>query len=307
MKTILEKIINKEFGSKILSIRDFTLGWSGAGVYAIETTENKLIVKLRMKEKEPSFEDESVDNRVYGSRFSNLIPAYKLLKEKEVLVPRLFAVGKQDNYIYAIMEELEGDAKISQEMVGEELGKIHAITREYHGWIDTTFKTGWKDDFFIAIDIQLKKAIDANPTVRGRVKEIESFIADKKLDWVNPKEFVLSHTDGFQAMAKEQDGKYILTGVIDLEDYVFTDQRFVLSGLDLLNDWWMNEKLSDQFWSNYKKHKEVDPSYTIFKNLFQLFYILSWLPGYYTNSQSDEAKKQATITEAEKRLFNLLK
>jgi len=307
MHTILDKIITREFGSKILSISDISLGWSGAGVYAVKTMENRLIVKLRMKENEPSFEDESVENRVYGSRFSNLMPAYKLLIEGGVLVPEILAFGEQGNYIYAVMEELEGDTKISQDMVGDELGKIHTITRNYHGWVDTTFKADWEADFFTAIDIQLKKAADANPTVREKVKEIESFIAGKKSNWVSPREFVLSHTDGFQAMAKEQNGKYILTGVIDLEDYAFTDQRFVLSGLDLLNDWWKHEKLSDQFWSSYKKHKGVDPSYTTFKNLFQLFYILSWLPGYYTNLRSSEAKRQATITEAEKRLFDLLK
>jgi fructosamine-3-kinase len=68
----------------------------------------------------------------------------------------------------------------------------------------------------------------------------------------------------------------LLSGVIDIKDYQFTDQRFVLAGITLLQKFG-KYTLSDLFWNTYQQYVEVDNTCYQFEPLFQIYYLLVWI------------------------------
>jgi hypothetical protein len=92
--------------------------------------------------------------------------------------------------------------------------------------------------------------------------------------WVDPVHFVLSHGDGLQGMLVRGGNGWGLAGVIDIEDHLFTDQRFALSVYEMgLGD----APVSDIFWVAYRQQASLDETYWQFRPLFQLYALLDWL------------------------------
>lgn len=291
----IKDIIEQELGGKVTNLKNLSLGWSGSSVYLATTEGGRVstaIFKTGSYETEPSFTDESDDNRVYGGRFSNLEPAYKLMVKQGISVPRLFSVGTKEALPYAIFEYLDGDTNIPEEVVGEEMGKLHAIERGYQGWVgmEKPYEKSWKDALFSVVQDRAEKCVSSSSRIKTLKSAIDSFVAKKKTEWKDPSRFVLSHTDGFQGMGKKTDSGYEFLGVIDLEDHEFTDPRFVLAGYELLSELWGKKKVSDNFWKEYELHAKIEESHEDFKSLFQLFYLLTWLPMYYDRIEEEGMK-----------------
>jgi hypothetical protein len=67
-----------------------------------------------------------------------------------------------------------------------------------------------------------------------------------------------------------------MTGVFDIEDYYFSDQRFVFSVLEL--EFEMDGvMLLPNFWAAYETEKTIDPTYQQVRPLFQLYVLLDWI------------------------------
>jgi hypothetical protein len=69
---------------------------------------------------------------------------------------------------------------------------------------------------------------------------------------------------------------WALSGVIDIEDHRFTDQRFALAVHEV--EMSMGQaSLHDSFWTAYMQHTTLDTSYSQFRPLFQIYVLLDWL------------------------------
>jgi fructosamine-3-kinase len=301
MEQIIRNIVKKECNSELLQLRNVSLGWSGSSVYIAELHDgNKIIVKTASSEPEAPFGEEQDTKRVYSGRFSDIEPVYHLLLEKNIRVPKLLAKGTEEGISYVVMECLEGDTKVPQLMVAEELGKLHSISRDYQGSVSLQrpYAKSWKDAFFSAIRAQLSLTASLSGGVQKMLPSINSFINEKESQWQDPSRFVLSHADGFQGLAKRRGETYEFTGVIDLEDHQFTDPRFTLAGYQLFSERYAHEKLSQEFWDIYKTHAAIEASYENFRALFQLYYLLEWLFSCF--KRTDDPKMATIIPDTER-------
>lgn len=310
LEITIRNIAQKECGGEVVGLTNVSLGWSGSSVYVAEIKNDddveRVVIKTGSSGAETAFEDEPDNKRVYGGRFSNLEPAYRLMLKHKIKVPELLAKGMEGNIPYVVMEFLEGNTKVPEPMVADEMGKLHSITRDYQGCVsmNTPYPKTWKDAYFSAIRTQLAVAAGTSDALTNILSQVNRFVDEKEKQWQDPSHFVLSHTDGFQGIARKTDEVYEFMGVIDLEDHQFTDQRFVLAGHELLSELWMSKKVSQEFWDIYKTHTQVEPSYTDFRSLFQLYYLLDWLTSYY--KRSDEPRMTKYITGAEKLIFDIV-
>ena len=235
---------------------------------------------MEVREELP-FGEESTDDKVYGSRWSNLFPAYRLLKEAAIGTPDLYASGTltEEGFHYAIFDYLSGDEPDYSEewfsLLGHHIGVIHLMTRSYQGWVSMTepFKTDWKETFDDSMHSQLaqtKKYLD-----ESLHEKVSDFMDRNLKTFKSPDRFVLSHTDGIQAIFKKT-AHWECRGAIDIEDYQFTDQRFVLAGMELITAL-EGHSLPEVFWKSYSEKMNVDPSYQKTKSLFQAYYLLVWI------------------------------
>ena len=174
-----------------------------------------------------------------------------------------------------------------QKLAGTEFGKLHLIKRSYDGWADqkVPYLTDWKDAFFLALTNRFYHLVENSYLSKQMAKTLEIFIENKKKEWTNPKEYVFSHVDGLQGMVEYKNNKWVFNGHIDLEDYRFTDQRFVLAGFEIGANY-STSNVSDNFWEGYYEYKKVDSSYDNLKNLFKLFYFMSWIQMINENTNS---------------------
>lgn len=294
---VVELIVEKDLGAKVSNIQDSTTGYSGH-VYIVEVdgfvATDKVAVKVVEIEGEVPFQQESSNNRVYGSRWSNLRPSHDLLISYGLPVYKLYSVGQlsEHNVNYFIMEALEGESvreflaykthvEVNQlhRLAGETMGRMHRITRDFQGWISMPTpqpdSKDWQTTFFESAANHLVKAAQRNNFIREHRSLIDDFYLAKKREWTDPKQFVYSHTDGFQGMAKYENGKWQLTGLIDIEDNQFTDPRFVLTGYELALEYEKRKAPAD-FWEGYKQYTTIDESYQNLKPLFKLYYLISW-------------------------------
>ena len=265
-------------------------GYSGSDVFRVITDTHDLVVKFPSGS-EPAT---SPDDRVYGADAHNFLPAYNLLKEQGLPVPRLYGHGVLDGEEYVVMDFIDGVSVrehlaqgdvASQEMlhaqVGTLFGKMHTITRSYFGSIDATANDRFVDVFGQAFDVVLEKLKDfVDEELHTR---ITTYVKAHLPRLNEPKQFVLSHLDGFQGMAKGGD-----IVVIDIEDHQFTDQRFVLAGQELSFEI-EGKQTPELFWSAYKAETSIPENYFETKDLFQLYYLVVWMhvPGI-----PDEGKKK---------------
>lgn len=127
-------------------------------------------------------------------------------------------------------------------------------------------------------------------SLAGGESALRAFVADHRRRWVLPREYVLSHVDGIQALATTDSrdtwnsphSGWVLTGHVDLEDFAFMDARLPLAGYELHYEGpERRRQVPPEFWSGYRRYKEPDPTYPVTRNLFQLFYLLAWTRGLY--------------------------
>jgi len=243
-------------------------------VLRAETDASSYLVKFVDLFAEPEFEDESADDRVYGNRFSNLRPAYDLLRRAGLPTPRLYGAGAnvEQGVFYAVFDYLEGDPDDFSaswfSAVGASLRELHGVTRPYQGWVGmrAPLSEPWPSDFQRALEINLAKVRPVLPrslaiAVARRVRDAP------RLD--DPTEFVLSHTDGFQALLGQRDEGWEVLGHIDVEDFQFTDRRFVLTGFELAHR--LNGRaIPEAFWQAYGWRPQERP------RQFELLYLLVW-------------------------------
>ena len=292
---LVKELVQTNLGATPKFSEDRSTGYSG-NVYVVEAliegVSQKLVVKLTPFEKEPPLEEESVSRRVYSTKISNFNPAYRLLKENGFPVAKVYAQGNSpiDNYHYQIVSYLEGTSvrealedkdtpasSILHQVTGEMFGQLHnKITRSYDGWAsqEKPYPLPWKSAVEQAVNHQLETCQKLNLALREL--PIKTFIANKLSLWSDSVDFVLSDIDGFQGMARYEDGKWVVTGLIDIEDHKFCDPRMVLAGYEVALHY-EGLEVSPEFWLGYTKHKQVDTNYNNLKPLFELYYLLSWL------------------------------
>lgn len=280
MKATIENLFQEHLGVNTLDTQPLTGGQVGH-VFRVRTEEKDYVIKFVEVSVEQSFNEESVDDRVYGSRWSNLVPTYELLKSKNIPTPHLHALGtlKEEQLHYAIFDFLSGDDPDYSltwfSRLGKEMATIHAITRSYQGWVSMgePYIENWDNAF--------------KASLRSRLEDVREFI-DSSLyaavanyvelnisNFRSPNNFVLTHTDGIQAVFKKAEN-WKIEGVIDVEDYQFTDQRFALAGVELTNAL-QGHSLPESFWQAYADVTPVDESYESVKGLFQVYYLLVWI------------------------------
>lgn len=290
---LIQHIVQIYLGGTAELIVDRSPGHSGSSVYAVDvvapTGNLPCIVKLI-----PDWpDDEDVTNRVYGSRVASFPEAYALLQQAAIPLPQLYtALVPQSTlpfYCY-VMERLPGDdvqtvrARLAgplqtriDALVGHHLGVIHNITRSFDGWADWTTPSSldWRDAFFTALHTVLERACIHSEILQQREELVQTF-NHYAATWIDPSRFVLSHGDGLQGMLVQTVNGWALSGVIDIEDYRFTDQRFALAVYEVAMR--MGQALlNDSFWTAYLRHTTLDTSYSQFRPLFQLYVLLDWL------------------------------
>ncbi len=233
---LIGPLLRRELGVEAAAIRPLIGGEVGR-VFRVDASGASFVVKFVNASPEPPFAAERIDDRVYGSRWSNLVPAYDLLRANGVAVPVLQASGTlaDAGLHYAVLDYLDGDPDDGSPAwaacVGAVLGRLHTITRAHHGWVgmDPADAVRWPSAFATSFRGWLARgeghlAANLRAAVALRCEPLLEALSE-------PAQFVFSHTDGFQGVQKNAGG-WTLLGVIDIEDHQFTDQRFVLAGFE---------------------------------------------------------------------------
>jgi fructosamine-3-kinase len=275
---LVKQLLLEKTGAEPLAVSVLTGGQVGR-VYRADTAEGRYVVKFVGAAEEGAFSDEARDDRVYGSRWSNLLPAYRLLRESGIATPRLHAFGTLENGHYEILDYLEGDPDdFSAEWfaaLGTSLGSIHRITRPYQGWVGMgePHAESWVEAFAGSLESRLS---GAEPFLEKPLHEAAARLIGAAAKISEPEAFVLSHADGFQGVLTTAGGRWTLLGVVDIEDHLFCDPRFVLAGLELPHAL-EARTVPDEFWENYKVLAHLDPDAAGDKTIFQAYYLLTWI------------------------------
>ena len=290
---IIRNLVNQHL-SEVRDISNITLGFSGSFVYLINVVgfEGQLRCVAKFTPSEYS-EDESVTNRVYGSRASSFSAAYSCLRKHHIPVPKLYAEYSPQPEIpfyYQLIEFLPGEDISNvlkstpseeqsglQQFLGRHLAAIHQIRRSYDGWVDLAepHPLSWHDAFFSALYQNLDSACH-HSAIAAQRSEIMRAIGYYETQWSEPILFVLSHLDGLQGKIDRTPTSWQLMSVIDIEDHYFTDQRFVLSVFELVAERQSISILPD-FWNVYQQQTTLDPTYWKLRPLFQLYVLLNWI------------------------------
>ncbi|MGH2352234.1 MAG: hypothetical protein ACRDJN_11550, partial [Chloroflexota bacterium] len=160
-------------------------------------------------------------------------------------------------------------------------GRKPSRTAPYH--------LSWTEAFFQSLEYRLQRALaTGNAAVCGSEGQLRAFAEAHQRRWVPPREYVLSHFDGLQGMAKHDGRRWVFTGHVDLEDVSFTDARFPLAGYELgVEGRERRRRVPTTFWDGYHAHKAADPSYEAVRDVFKLYYLLEWFPMAYDPRWSD--------------------
>jgi fructosamine-3-kinase len=278
--SLIADLLQTELGLQARAVSALAGGQVGR-VFRVDTDAGALVVKFVRSGRERSFSKEPPDDRVYGARWSNLLPAYELLKRSGVAAPTLRASGNliDEGLHYEVLDHLDGDADDFSSQwfsaLGKSLGQLHAVTRPWQGWVamGAPYAETWTAAFAASFQSRLAQA---KPIIGDALHPaIEDYVRQTTLALDEPEDFVFSHTDGFQGVFRRTDRNWRLMGVIDIEDHQFTDQRFVLAGLELSHAW-SGRVVPPAFWNAYGAYRPVDRSYPRFRKLFQLYYLLVW-------------------------------
>jgi hypothetical protein len=240
---LIQHIVQTHLDGTAERILDRSPGFSGSFVYEVDVTAPTGRVPCIVKLIPDWPEDTDVTNRVYGSGAASFPAAYALLQGAAIPLPQLYAslVPRPGLPFYCyVMERLPGDdlyilrARLDgpaqarlDARVGHYLGTIHGITRGYDGWADVPVPPSlqWRDAFFTALHMILERACVHTEIFQQRRELVETFNR-YAATWIDPPRFVFSHGDGLQGMWSPTASGWTLSGVIDIEDHRFTDQRF---------------------------------------------------------------------------------
>jgi hypothetical protein len=279
-KALAADVVEQTTGEVALRATPLRGGQVGR-VVRVDTPGRSLVVKFVTATDEPAFADEPADNRVYGARWSNLVPAHRALTAHGLAAPALHALGDLDGegLRYAVMDHFDGDPDDYSaawfRTVGRALGEAHAASRGYQGWIGlgAPLVDDWSTAFAESLASRLR---DALPLLGSDLHQaLCARTADPLRDLQDPAAFVLSHTDGFQGVLRRSGEAWTLLGHIDIEDFQFTDQRFVLAGLELSHAL-AGRSVPDAFWRAYLAAVDLAPGYAAVRDLFQTYYLLVW-------------------------------
>lgn len=323
-RTTLETLTREQLNGILLTANPIAGGHSGF-VYGADVAiagdvgqvERTVCIKLTPWFAELAYDALPVGERVYGTRLSNFDAAYEIMRTAGIAVPMLYASGTvggdeadgNPHFFYQIMDLVEGvevrtflaqgehhamDALHS--LVGVTMGRLHQVTRDYDGWVaqSAPYVTGWKEAFFTSFQAVIERACDVNDAMRVNRSKLDAFLHGHEASWTPPTEFVFSHVDGFQGMARHIDDEWHLTGLIDIEDHSFTDARFALAGHELSLSF-EERDAPDAFWAGYQRFKPIPSSYLTLRNFHQLYYLLDWLPGCYGNWRGKPEAQASTI------------
>lgn len=293
----ISKIVKEKLNGQFLKSYEIKGGHSGF-VYVVDVDLGfeikKFIVKLSKKIGSNLLQLERPEQRVYGGRSVCFKSSFDLLVNNNIKTFKLFSHGLPTEdipFFYQLISKLDGfslreylvldnysNKNDLLKLSGMEFGKLNRITRDYDGWANQKdpYLTKWESSFFLALEIRLYHLINNKYLSKVGIKKINIFILNKKKKWTDPKEYVFSHVDGMQGMVDYVNNKWVFNGHIDLEDYRFTDQRFVLAGLEIGANYSIGP-ISDVFWDGYLKFKKVDKSFDDLKDLFKLYYFMSWI------------------------------
>ena len=314
MEALARAIVKRDLNRSATALRDLSFGYVGR-VYRVSVAGMPdLVVKMVKAEVDRSFEHESVDDRVYGGRWANFAAAYRVLEAHDMPLPRLYALGQLEDHDYAVMEFLDGESSIEglpepqlnefYGALGGWIGRLHAITRTFQGWadMDRPYSTSWESAFFASFENCVRVAADIFGSIARRAAEISDFSESMRASWTDPRAFVLSHADGFQGLVRNENGRWRLIGIIDIEDYQFTDPRFVLAGMELGLEL-KGRSLPRPFWQKYARVAELEASFGRTRNLFKVYYLLNWLAVLHRDRRDTEAERTARLENLERRLF----
>jgi len=258
------------------------------------------VIKFVENKKELPYEDEPLSGRVIGSRASNFDPAYALLLSRGLPVPEVYGQGESRDgsrrYVamqYFAGEPVDGllkaggtDTEKLHQTIGGILGRIHSIKRPYQGWagMESPYLQSWEEAFFFTLRENVERLSAGNLISENGAEAVSNLIGEKREAWEDPKEFSLSHVDGFQGIASKKDDNWNIEGIVDIEDHLFTDPRLALAGYEVSLEL-CDKKIPASFWQEYSKYNPVDPRYRDLKDLFKLQHLLVWrrvladLPG----------------------------
>lgn len=313
------EIIQSELGVSANSLT--SLGMSiGGSVMKVETERGDFVVKLIANQPLEPIKDEDVSERVYGGRWTEFDAAYEAMQSGDVPLPSVHKTGytSDNKYYFIVMDYVPGEsvreymAEASEDnelhrTIGETFGKLHAITRDYQGWVsmENSYESRWGEAFFSAFDNQLQEIADGQYLSTDTIEQLKSLIATYQDDWIGTSEYVLSHLDGFQGIAERQGEGWRMNGIIDIEDHQFTDQRFVLCGHELAMET-EGSTLPQTFWDGYVANKSIDPTFDKYKQLFKLYYLSVWLCVFNDENIGDIPDREEKAKKMQQMIISIL-
>jgi hypothetical protein len=296
----LRIVVEWRLGGTLLEAGRLEGGYSGGSLYHVrarlEGDERRFVVKLGRVHGAPVVPDAAADARVYAARSWSHAPTHALLRERGLPVYDVLGESFPDDevpYFWVAMSLLEGvDARghrardpdedaAFQRCCGEALGALHAVGRPHDGPVDreTPYTLPWTEMFFRSLNGRVRESLDlGSRAVREHERLLRGWIDARRRRWVPPECYSLSQMDGLQGLARREAGGWRFQGHVDLEDFAFMDARFPLAGCELDAEGVRGRRpVPVPFFEGYRSRCAIDPSYVDARDLFKLYYLLSWL------------------------------
>jgi Phosphotransferase enzyme family len=308
------RIVTERLLGSVRSLGPLPGGYSGGSVYRVRARlgggERDLAVKLGRVKGAPEVADGDATARVYGARSWSHAPTHALLRARGLPVYDVLgeAFPTADlPFFWVAMSWLEGvdvrghDETDAEERAsffrccGEALGALHAVTRAHDGPADraTPYRTGWTDSFFASLEAETQKGLALGSAVlREHERALRGWVEARRRSWAEPSRYSLSQMDGLQGIARRGPRGWVYRGHVDLEDYSFMDARFPLAGFELAAEGIRGLKPVPQaFYAGYRSRCPIEPSFPRARDVFKLYYLLSWLyipydSGYHASAEA---------------------
>ena len=234
----------------MVDVKDVSEGREGR-VFRVRCEDGVWCIKLVPATSEPPFAAESLDDRVYGPRPGNLLPARRVLEEAGIALPALRSHGVlsgSEPLAFQVMEFLDGvslrarlqrpeapGAAALHALAGRLLGRMHRERRPHPGWAALPHGQAWSwhEAFFASFENRLARAAERSRRVAGLRPRVEELWRRTAKHWRPAHGFVFSHPDGLQGIVRNTGEGWEFAGAVDVEDHTYTDPRFALAGYDL--------------------------------------------------------------------------
>lgn len=272
----------------MVEVKDVSEGREGR-VFRVQCEDGLWCIKLVPATSEPPFAAEPIDDRVYGPRQSNLLPARRVLREAGIALPALRRHGVLPGappLAFQVMEFLDGvslrawlqrpkapGAAALHALAGRLLGRMHREPRAYAGWpaLPPQEAWSWHEAFFASFENRLTRAADRSERVAALRPLAAALLERAARDWRPARSFVFSHPDGLQGIVQRQGDDWSFAGAVDVEDHTFSDPRFALAGYDLAHP------ITDAFAQAYRAETDWPSDYETARPLCQLYFLLTWV------------------------------